>query len=64
MVGTLHTKVYTPYEVAMHNSPADCWVSLLGKVLDITRLVKVLGTMLCPEWREFAYLNFDTFVEA
>ncbi|CAK1581468.1 unnamed protein product [Parnassius mnemosyne] len=27
---------YTPAEVAIHNSPNDCWVSLNGKVLDLT----------------------------
>lgn len=29
-----------PFEVAIHNKPEDCWVSLLGKVLDITPLIK------------------------
>ncbi|GBP17205.1 Cytochrome b5 domain-containing protein 1 [Eumeta japonica] len=27
---------YTPAEVAVHNTPKDCWVSLNGKVLDLT----------------------------
>lgn len=31
---------YTPYEVATHNTPSDCWVSLLGSVYDVTRLLR------------------------
>ncbi|XP_060527710.1 cytochrome b5 domain-containing protein 1 isoform X2 [Cylas formicarius] len=32
--------VFAPFEVVIHNKPQDCWVSLLGKVLDITPLIK------------------------
>mmetsp|Transcript_22500 Transcript_22500/g.57632 ORF Transcript_22500/g.57632 Transcript_22500/m.57632 type:complete len:228 (-) Transcript_22500:48-731(-) len=38
----LHTprrRFYTPYEVAMHSSPDDCWVSFLGNVFDLTALI-------------------------
>eukprot|EP00955_Chlamydomonas_euryale_P080064 363374-Chlamydomonas_euryale.AAC.7 len=34
-------RYYTPYEVAKHNLPDDCWVSFLGGVYDITKLLKV-----------------------
>mmetsp|Transcript_39741 Transcript_39741/g.118271 ORF Transcript_39741/g.118271 Transcript_39741/m.118271 type:complete len:226 (+) Transcript_39741:152-829(+) len=33
-------RYYTPYEVAKHNLPDDCWVSFLGGVYDITKLLK------------------------
>jgi len=39
----LHTprrRFYTPYEVALHSSPDDCWVSFLGGVYDLTALLK------------------------
>jgi len=32
-------KYYTPSEVAKHNDINDCWVSLLGKVFDLTQLI-------------------------
>jgi hypothetical protein len=28
-------------QVACHNTPTDCWVSLLGAVYDVTRLLRV-----------------------
>ncbi|XP_050310447.1 cytochrome b5 domain-containing protein 1 [Anthonomus grandis grandis] len=31
--------VIAPFEVVIHNQPHDCWVSFLGKVLDITPLI-------------------------
>lgn len=31
-------RYYTPSEVAAHNTSSDCWVSLLGKVYDLTPL--------------------------
>lgn len=31
---------YAPFEVVIHNKPEDCWVSYLGKVCDITSLIK------------------------
>ncbi|KAG8236761.1 hypothetical protein J437_LFUL015826, partial [Ladona fulva] len=31
---------FTPYEVALHNSKDDLWVSYLGRVYDLTSLVK------------------------
>ena len=34
-------RYYSPYEVAQHCSPSDCWVSCAGWVLDVTELVKV-----------------------
>lgn len=33
-------RYYTPYEVAQHCTPYDCWVSFLGGVYDISPLVK------------------------
>jgi hypothetical protein len=38
---TPRPRIYTPYEVAEHCSPDDCWVTLRGAVLDLTELVKV-----------------------
>ncbi|KAK9881033.1 hypothetical protein WA026_014376 [Henosepilachna vigintioctopunctata] len=29
-----------PFEVVIHNKPSDCWVSVLGKVFDVTPLIK------------------------
>ncbi|XP_018335858.1 cytochrome b5 domain-containing protein 1-like isoform X1 [Agrilus planipennis] len=29
-----------PFEVALHNQPEDCWVSFLGKVFNLTKLVQ------------------------
>ena len=34
------SRYYTPNEVALHNTPSDLWVSFLGKVYDLTELVK------------------------
>ena len=34
------SRYYTPNEVALHNTPSDLWVSFLGKVYDLTDLVK------------------------
>lgn len=28
-------------QVATHSTPSDCWVSLLGRVLDLTSLLRV-----------------------
>ncbi|KAJ9444699.1 cytochrome b5 domain containing 1 [Diplonema papillatum] len=33
------TRYFTPNEVRRHNTEDDCWVSLLGKVLDLTPLI-------------------------
>ncbi len=33
-------KYFTPAQVAAHNSPDDIWVSFLGKVYDLTPLIK------------------------
>uniref|UniRef100_A0A7S0YLX7 Cytochrome b5 domain-containing protein 1 n=1 Tax=Polytomella parva TaxID=51329 RepID=A0A7S0YLX7_9CHLO len=33
-------RFYTPYEVAAHCSADDCWVSFLGRVFDITPVIK------------------------
>jgi hypothetical protein len=40
-------RFYTPYEVAQHCSPGDCWVSCLGHVLDLSQVVKVRR---CCQW--------------
>ncbi|CAG9460560.1 unnamed protein product [Pedinophyceae sp. YPF-701] len=34
-------RYYTPEEVARHNHPDDCWVSIRGRVLNVTRLVQL-----------------------
>mmetsp|Transcript_28939 Transcript_28939/g.39968 ORF Transcript_28939/g.39968 Transcript_28939/m.39968 type:complete len:230 (+) Transcript_28939:163-852(+) len=31
---------YTPYEVALHSAPDDCWVSFLGGVYNLTGIIK------------------------
>lgn len=36
----MHARYFTPYEVAQHNSPTDCWVSVLNTVFDLTALLK------------------------
>ncbi|XP_031338769.1 cytochrome b5 domain-containing protein 1 [Photinus pyralis] len=36
-----------PFEVVIHNTKHDCWVSLLGKVLDITNLIKEFENEKC-----------------
>ncbi|GBF98786.1 hypothetical protein Rsub_11368 [Raphidocelis subcapitata] len=36
-------RYYTPQEVSMHNTPNDCWVSFLGGVYDLTRVLKASG---------------------
>lgn len=37
----MHQRFFTAYEVAQHNSPFDCWVSLFHTVYDVTGLIKV-----------------------
>ncbi|KAK9806145.1 hypothetical protein WJX72_003194 [[Myrmecia] bisecta] len=37
-------RYYTPAEVALHNSPRDCWVSFLGGVYDVTDLIQAEDT--------------------
>lgn len=32
--------VYGPFEVIIHNTPNDCWLSFLGKVFDATPVIK------------------------
>eukprot|EP00996_Jenningsia_fusiforme_P002606 NODE_3431_length_978_cov_50.824543_g3153_i0.p1 GENE.NODE_3431_length_978_cov_50.824543_g3153_i0~~NODE_3431_length_978_cov_50.824543_g3153_i0.p1 ORF type:complete len:212 (-),score=41.72 NODE_3431_length_978_cov_50.824543_g3153_i0:219-854(-) len=42
-------RFYTPSEVAQHNTEDDCWVSALGKVLDLTPLIQQhRGTLTNP----------------
>lgn len=31
---------YAPFEVVVHNTPSDCWVSFLGKVTNVTPLIE------------------------
>ncbi|CAG9771632.1 unnamed protein product [Ceutorhynchus assimilis] len=33
-------KIYAPFEVVIHNTEYDCWVSFLGKVFNITPLLR------------------------
>lgn len=30
---------FAPFEIVVHNTPDDCWVSFLGKVCNITSLI-------------------------
>eukprot|EP01029_Cantina_marsupialis_P027603 TRINITY_DN773080_c0_g1_i1.p1 TRINITY_DN773080_c0_g1~~TRINITY_DN773080_c0_g1_i1.p1 ORF type:complete len:214 (-),score=36.83 TRINITY_DN773080_c0_g1_i1:142-783(-) len=40
-------RYYTPFEVSKHNEPKDCWVSIFGKVYNLTDLVdQHAGSML------------------
>lgn len=32
--------VFAPFEVVIHNAPVDCWVSFLGKVFNITSIIR------------------------
>lgn len=34
--GDITTKIYSPDEVATHNTPEDCWLALEGKVYDVS----------------------------
>ena len=40
-------QIYAPFEVVIHNSPSDCWVSFLGKVFDITPIIKQYEDQSC-----------------
>ncbi|KAG5899274.1 hypothetical protein JTB14_012276 [Gonioctena quinquepunctata] len=40
MTNTEKLSYFAPFEVVIHNTPDDCWVSLLGKVLNITPLIE------------------------
>jgi cytochrome b involved in lipid metabolism len=33
-------RYFTPKDVANHNSASDCWVSFLGKVYNLTPLIR------------------------
>lgn len=37
---TSKIRYYLPSDVVLHNKPNDIWVSFLGKVCDITPLIK------------------------
>lgn len=38
---------FAPFEVVIHNTPEDCWVSFLGKVCDITLLIQKYENQKC-----------------
>lgn len=40
MPNTSKSNYIAPFEVVVHNSPDDCWVSFLGKVFDVTPIIK------------------------
>ena len=40
-------RFYTPSEVAQHNSGKNCWVSIFGRVFDLTELIKKERGPLC-----------------
>ena len=35
-----HKRFYTPYDVSLHNTANDLWVSFFGRVWDLTLLVQ------------------------
>ena len=37
---TISFPIFGPFEVILHNKPDDCWISFLGKVFDVTPLIK------------------------
>jgi hypothetical protein len=39
LIATRAQTYFLPSEVAVHNVESDCWVSVLGKVFDITSLL-------------------------
>jgi hypothetical protein len=45
-------RYYTPTEVAVHNSPKDCWISWFGKVFNLTILLEKHGDGISkiPDW--------------
>ncbi len=45
-------RYYTPYEVAKHNTPHDCWVSFLGGVYDLTSIIQAgyMQSMVAAGW--------------
>lgn len=40
MSNTQKVNYIAPFEVVVHNKPDDCWVSFLGKVFDVTPIIK------------------------
>lgn len=42
-----HWPIYAPFEVVVHNSPDDCWISFLGKVFNITTLIAKYSGQKC-----------------
>lgn len=38
--GRIPKPYVAPFEVVVHDQPDDCWVSLLGKVFDVTPIIK------------------------
>ncbi|ENN70310.1 hypothetical protein D910_10071 [Dendroctonus ponderosae] len=39
--------IFAPFEVVVHNTPQDCWVSFLGKVLDVSPLIEKYNGQKC-----------------
>ncbi|XP_076250890.1 cytochrome b5 domain-containing protein 1 [Rhynchophorus ferrugineus] len=39
--------IFAPFEVVIHNTPSNCWVSFLGKVFDISELIKQYDGQRC-----------------
>lgn len=33
-------RYYTPYDVSVHNTPNDCWVSFFNEIFDLTELIQ------------------------
>jgi hypothetical protein len=45
---------YTPSEISLHNCSGDCWVSVFGKVYDLTELLASNKGPLCQPIIQFA----------
>ena len=54
LVVSKRRKWYTPSEIALHNCAADCWVSVFGKVYDLTSLLEKSKGPLCQPIIKFA----------
>ena len=58
------SKYYTPDEVSAHNSAADLWVSFVGKVCDLTPLVREHRGSYCACAGTKKYVKKNDFVRS
>lgn len=45
-------RYFTPAEIESHNSVTDCWVSVMGRVLDVTPLIAENAGKFCYTCRK------------